>query len=74
MSNSNSKPLNNPHNIVDIRSDFHAVRMNIAALRESVVVAWRERGVMLTPEQQRILRDEIADTCQLLTALTKSSH
>jgi hypothetical protein len=69
MAQSDSKPTNS--NVVDIRSDVESVRANIAALRTSVVVAWRERGVMLTRDEQKALRDEIAETCELLLDLTK---
>jgi hypothetical protein len=40
-------------------------------LRLRLIGAWRERAVMLTPEEQGRLRQEIIDTCALLTELTK---
>ena len=40
-------------------------------LRERFITAWKERAVMLTREEQERLRQEIADTCTLLTELTR---
>lgn len=45
----------------------------LRALRRRIVDLWLERGVMLTGEEQKELRDEIRETCTLLTALTQSS-
>jgi hypothetical protein len=39
-----------------------------------MVQAWQERGVMLTHEEQQELRDEIRQTCALLTDLTSSNR
>ena len=44
---------------------------DLKALRRSIISAWQERGIMLTPEQQRELRDEIRETCELLMSLTR---
>lgn len=38
--------------------------------RERLILAWRERGVMLTREEQDRLREEITETCQLLSGLS----
>ena len=46
-----------------------AIRANIAALREAAVGAWREWAVVLTREEQEQLKQEIADTCELLRLL-----
>ena len=46
-----------------------AIRANIAGLREAAISAWRERAVMLTCEEQEQLKQEIADTCELLRLL-----
>lgn len=63
-------PGANVHNISeriagDIRADLHTLRM-------SVTLAWQERGVMLTPEEQKELQAEIKDLCQYLEHLTGS--
>lgn len=42
----------------------------IVELRTRIMTAWRERGVMLTPDEQRRLLDEIRETCRLLGDLT----
>jgi len=54
-------------------TSFEAGRMlaDLKALRRSIISAWQERGIMLTPEQQRELRDEIRETCELLMSLTR---
>jgi hypothetical protein len=52
--------------------DAQAMLAEVRALRQRVVDAWRERAVLLTREEQKELRDEINDTCALLTELTKS--
>jgi hypothetical protein len=44
--------------------------VEISGLRTRLISAWRERAVMLTPEEQKRLRQEIKDTCALLTELT----
>jgi hypothetical protein len=61
-------PTTNVHNISeriagDIRNDLHTLRM-------SVTLAWQERGVMLTPEEQDELQAEIKDLCNYLQNLT----
>ena len=73
MSHPSSQQLShtgdNDHRVSEaqnILSDLHA-------LRNRIVVAWQERGVMLTPEEQQMLRDEIKATCTFLTDLTVSS-
>jgi hypothetical protein len=60
----------NVHNISqriaeDIRNDLHTLRM-------SVTLAWQERGVMLTSEEQEELQTEIKDLCLYLQNLTGS--
>ncbi|GAO40979.1 hypothetical protein SCH01S_53_00510 [Sphingomonas changbaiensis NBRC 104936] len=42
----------------------------IVELRTRIMTAWRERGVMLTRDEQRRLLDEIRETCRLLGDLT----
>jgi uncharacterized protein YukE len=46
---------------------------DLNALRNKIADAWQERGVMLTPDEQKKLRDEIKATCNFLTDLTISS-
>ena len=46
------------------------IRADLLALRRSVTLAWQERGVMLTPEEQKALQAEIRDLCEYLTDLT----
>jgi hypothetical protein len=48
-----------------------AMLADVGDLRVRLVAAWRERAVMLTREEQDRLRQEIIDTCALLTELTK---
>jgi uncharacterized protein YukE len=51
--------------------DAEEMLAEVRALRERVIAVWRERAVMLTPDEQQQLRREIQDTCTLLTDLTK---
>jgi len=39
---------------------------DIAELRARIIMAWRERAVMLTREEQQRLLEEIKETCRLL--------
>lgn len=48
------------------------IRLDLAALRNSVTLAWQERGIMLTPDERKELRDEIQDLCRYLSDLTAS--
>jgi hypothetical protein len=41
-------------------------------LRNRIVTAWRERGVVLTVEERELLHGEITQTCQFLNDLTRS--
>ena len=43
---------------------------NLHSLRDQIVTAWRERGVMLSHEEQDRLHAEIKHTCAFLTDLT----
>jgi hypothetical protein len=47
--------------------------LELRTLRRRVIQAWQERAVALTKEEQAELRDEIRETCSLLTDLTRSS-
>jgi hypothetical protein len=46
------------------------IRLDLLALRTSVTLAWQERGVMLSPDEQKELQGEIAELCQYLKDLT----
>jgi hypothetical protein len=43
---------------------------DLRSLRQSILVAWNERAVILTREEQQELREEIKDTCEILNNLT----
>jgi hypothetical protein len=63
-----------PTNVVDIGvSEADRLLNNLRKLREELINAWFERGVMLTPDEQVRLRDEIRQTCALLSDLTASA-
>jgi hypothetical protein len=53
--------------------EAEAILNNLRALRDQIVTAWREKGVVLIPEERAELRDEIKQTCQFLTDLTQYS-
>jgi hypothetical protein len=59
--------LNSKH---DLTSEAEAGLTRIQMLRDEIVTAWRERGIMLTKSEQDRLHAEIVDTCKLLTDLT----
>jgi hypothetical protein len=71
MSPSTSVDGRGAANVSDLpNSHAHDIRADLLALRQSVTLAWQERGVMLTPEEQIELRAEIRDLCQYLKDLT----
>lgn len=49
------------------------ILIEFRALRRRMMDIWQQRGVMLTSGEQKALRDEINETCSLLTDLTRSS-
>ncbi len=51
-------------------SEAEIILRDLHVLRNKIIEAWRERAVILTPEEQRELRGEIRRTCSLLTDLT----
>jgi hypothetical protein len=51
-------------------SDAQQILLSIRSLRWTIIRAWQSRAVMLTEGERRTLRDEIDDTCELLTGLT----
>ena len=74
MSHSNSQQLSQTgDNGANLPSEAQSVLVDLRALRNKIVSAWQERGVTLTPEEQKELRDEIKATCTFLTDLTVSS-
>ena len=44
---------------------------NLRALRDQIVTAWNERGVVLSREEQAAFHAEIKRTCDFLTDLTR---
>ena len=54
-------------------SEADLILADLRALKRRVVEAWHARAVVLTPEEQVRLRDEIRDTCELLSDLTRSA-
>ena len=59
-------------NVVEIRpSEADEIIRNLSALREQIITAWRERGVLLSREEQADLHAEIKQTCEFLTDLTR---
>lgn len=53
-------------------SEADSILHNLRALREQIVVAWAERAVILSKEEQNLLHLEIKDTCEFLSHLTQS--
>jgi hypothetical protein len=53
-------------------SDVQVILGDVRLLRNQIVTAWRERGVVLTVEERELLHDEITQTCQFLNDLTRS--
>ena len=51
--------------------EAEAILNNLRALRDQIVTAWREKSVVLVPDEQAELRAEIKQTCQFLTDLTQ---
>ena len=69
MSGSNQE---NASNFVGIRpSEAEKFRRNLSALREQIIVAWHERGVLLSREEQAELHADIKETCEFLSELTQ---
>lgn len=57
-------------NVVSIGSmEAEEIRTNLRALRNQIIAAWGERGVILSREEQAILHAEIKQTCELLMDL-----
>ena len=52
-------------------SEAEAILQNLRDLREQIVIAWQERAVVLSSEEQAELHAEIRQTCEFLTELTR---
>jgi hypothetical protein len=52
-------------------SEAERIRRDLRRLREAIVVAWGERGVMLSRDERHELQREIQETCDLLMQLTE---
>ena len=60
------------NNVVSITANEAGdILLNLRALRDQIVTAWNERGVVLSREEQVLLHAEIKQTCEFLTALTR---
>jgi len=59
-------------NVVNIGtlSEAQQIMSAICDLRQRILMAWHERAVTFTEEEQRQLKNEIAYTCELLTVIT----
>ena len=59
-------------NVVSIGSmEAEEILTNLRALRNQILAAWGERGVVLSREEQARLHAEIKQTCELLMDLTR---
>ena len=62
------------NNVVSIGSqEAEDILTNLRALRDQIVTAWNERGVVLSREEQAALHLEIKQTCEFLTDLTRNA-
>jgi hypothetical protein len=51
------------------RSEAELILNDLETLRTRIIVAWQEKSVILSSEEQRDLRTEIQRTCELLRDL-----
>ena len=51
------------------QSEAQLIFSDLRGLRSRIITAWQERGVILSSEEQRDLRNEIHRTCELLRDL-----
>ena len=59
-------------NVVSIGAqEAEDILTNLRALRDQIVIAWNERGVVLSRDEQAALHAEIKQTCEFLTDLTR---
>jgi hypothetical protein len=69
---SGSEQEQSVNNVVSIGSaEADSILENLRALRDQIVTAWSERGVVLSREEQVALHREIQQTCEFLTNLTR---
>lgn len=59
--------------VTKIGREADAILRDLRSLRDQIVMAWREKGVVLLPDEQADLRAEIQQTCKFLTDLTQNS-
>ena len=50
--------------------EIDRILADLHELRSAIIDAWRDSPVTLLSEERRRLRDEIRETCDLLTSLT----
>ncbi|GAA4747813.1 hypothetical protein GCM10023264_12030 [Sphingomonas daechungensis] len=65
----NDQPTDNVFSIHG--SEAERIRKALRLLSDQIVTAWNERGVLLSSEERTDLRQEIKDTCEFLTDLTR---
>lgn len=59
-------------NVISIGSlEADEILTNVRLLRDQIITAWNERGVVLSREEQARLHAEIKQTCELLMDLTR---
>ena len=59
-------------NVVSIGSlEAQEILTNLRVLRDQIVTAWNERGVVLSRDEQELLHAEIQQICEFLTNLTR---
>ncbi len=54
-------------------SEGRAIIRDIEQLEATIVRAWQERAVVLSQSEQHDLRDQIRNTCSMLSSLVSSS-
>jgi hypothetical protein len=72
--NSHVDEQSRPHQASDqheaiSQSEAQLIFTDLRGLRRRIIIAWQERGVILSSEEQRDLRNEIHRTCELLRDL-----
>jgi len=50
-------------------SEAERILRDLRRLREAIVIAWEERGVIMSRDEREELRQEIEETCDLLSQL-----
>lgn len=54
-----------------LESELDSVRAEVALYRSRIINVWRDRAVMLTPDEQKDLSAEILATGELLVSLIR---